>query len=331
MRVLDNDREIDGNIYLRLQQESSPLKEARDEYESMLTQLRGSEAFTYYEIYGQPLTVEENFFGELSDSVPCVQISKNVTNDFGLEVVSGRTFGNTDFLYDGTGSIPVILGNTYNGKIDPGTQFEGEYLYDTYQFTVIGILGENSRIDLGFKSYLLDESVIMPSFELSDTANFTDGMKIHYANKTSGAAKASSEMRNDIPDCINEIVNSSQSGRYSWYTSSARINFRQMVGIDAINLAVMSITGILLTAGVYLFLICKKMKSVRFVWKITGTDILCQAVIYLALTTVLLPVLNSVTYLIGFRLHYFVTIFSVLVILLVIDLLAYFIQIIARP
>ena len=228
----------------------------------MLEKLQDTELFKYYEIYGQPLWVEGKLFDEVSDhELPCVQIGENVAEDFGIETEAGRNFAGTDFVFDWKGSIPVILGHTYNGQIELGTRFQGEYLYDTYDFIVIGILKENSRIDLGFKSYLLDESAIMPSFAIADVTGFTDGMKIHYANKTSGVIRTSSGAWKDVERCIKEIVNHSPSGNYSWYSNSVRINFRQMFGIDVISLMILCIAGILLITVFYLFMICRKMRS----------------------------------------------------------------------
>ncbi len=313
------------SIYLQLQQESSPLKPEPDDYENMLEKLQDTELFKYYEIYGQPLWVEGKLFDEVSDhELPCVQIGENVAEDFGIETEAGRNFAGTDFVFDWKGSIPVILGHTYNGQIELGTRFQGEYLYDTYDFIVIGILKENSRIDLGFKSYLLDESAIMPSFAIADVTGFTDGMKIHYANKTSGVIRTSSGAWKDVERCIKEIVNHSPSGNYSWYSNSVRINFRQMFGIDVISLMILCIAGILLITVFYLFMICRKMRSGELTWKTNRRNILWQVVIYIVLSAAQLPVLKGTIYFIGFRLPYFVTPLTVLAILFAIDIIAYF-------
>ena len=118
-----------------------------------------------------------------------VQIGPDVLKDFGVALQEGRAFQPTDYVLGEDKRIPVIIGADWSGTLKTGDSFEAEYLYDTYQFDVVGILQSQSMIYMTNRIYLLDQDIIMPSFAVTDEALITDGLKIHYANKASGVMK----------------------------------------------------------------------------------------------------------------------------------------------
>ncbi len=227
-------------IECALQHEDNPLKIDLTTFFHLYNDLQN---FEYLEIYNQPLDVFQNgrkhfdsYTNELSenpDCVDCLQISKNVVEKYKLKIDIGRMWKDTEFVLEDH-CIPVILGNGYSGIYEIGDMLEAEYLYDSYDFSVIGFFEKNSVIyteRFGFMN--VDQSIVMPSFSVREGTLPTDGLKIHYANKTSGIIEL--DRGSYIKDYreIEDKLNSSGCGKYSLslYPLNAHFQNRYSVSI----------------------------------------------------------------------------------------------------
>ncbi|WP_283685092.1 hypothetical protein [Parablautia sp. Marseille-Q6255] len=141
--ALDKQRQGD-RIECALQHEEDPVNVDLTAFYNLYNDLKG---FSYLEIYNQPLDVFQNgrkhfdsYTNELSenpDRVACLQVSKNVVEKYQLKIVAGRMWNDAEFVIEDH-CIPVILGNEYVGIYEIGDVFEAEYLYEPYEFTVVG-------------------------------------------------------------------------------------------------------------------------------------------------------------------------------------------------
>lgn len=224
-----------GKVSISIQHESNPLSvDDINIYRSIereLFQIANSE---YYEIYTQPIrTMSDNLnliTPNEDQSFSALQISQNVQVDFDFSVQKGKLFCEEDFTLDND-RIPVILGAHYNDIFDIGDKFEGEYLYDRYDFIVIGILTNHSGIDMITGKYILDDKLIIPSFNISDNSQITEGIKIHYANKVSGKLFTDKNNIYSVIKSVHDILENTPAGEFSVYTSLANINIFLATGL----------------------------------------------------------------------------------------------------
>lgn len=305
--------ENQGAIFIHLQQESNPFDVTKEQYEATLNKLKEQTLFTYYEIYQQGLDLNDALSKKLMDEniqvndnrVSCIQIGKNVIDDFAITLEKGQLFEEKDFIYLESSDIPVILGNAYSGVWDVGTRFEGEYLYDTYNFIVVGILGANQEINLTSRRFFLDYCVLMPSFQVSQ--KLSKGLQIHYANKTSGVIKSINKNITEIDQYIQENIQGKESGKYSWYSSSLKANFKNRFQIELYVLIIIIIVLILLFA-LYLWKLQHKEYKVKNKIK--------WSVEFLILVTAMIPyflVATVITYSMGMKSNYWIPLLIVIV------------------
>lgn len=244
--ILESD---EGNVYISIQHESNPLDlpdtvNTLENFRLIHNALKRNDSFTYYEIYTQSLFNNENQIiayddstWELStecDGILCAQISENVQFDFKFGTENGRLFIRDDFLIERGKNIPVLLGSEYNGVYEIGVIIPAEYLFSAFNFEVIGFLENNTEITLPMGSVTLDKYIIMPSFEFIDAPSSNQEyvtQKIHYANKTSGILKVNSNEYNQAINSLQELIDKSEVGEYSYYSSSPEKNMLQH-GID---------------------------------------------------------------------------------------------------
>lgn len=230
-----------GYIFIQLQHESNPINTDVNEYCELYNTLVESETYSYYELYQQPLdmqyimdhapstvSVEQNQY----DRVPCVQISSNVISAFEIHVEVGELLSTNEFLYDGTKPIPVCMGSNYMQYCSIGDTFIADYLFDTYTFQVVGILAQGSVINNSLHFIILDDYIVMPSFNLDGDLEQTDGLKIHYANKTSGMIRTLPSEYDQVISSIKPLLDATSAGEYTISSSSLLINFKQLVGME---------------------------------------------------------------------------------------------------
>lgn len=236
-KVLKKDN---GYIFFSLQHESEPFSIDVQDFKQLHKKLQDTEWYEYYEIYGQPLFLEENLFQDnenISQSsgekymLNAVQIGKNVCSDFGIKIQKGREFAESDFLYSDQKIIPVLIGSELSNSLSIGDSFYAEYLYDVYQYVVIGILSPEATIYMTNKIYLLDNSIVMPSFDISDKSNITDGLKIHYANKVSGIIKVEKGKEKKAVKYFVSCLENTSTGDYSWHSTLLDRNLREILHI----------------------------------------------------------------------------------------------------
>lgn len=248
-----------GNIYIQLQQISSPFANGIEQYEQLEQKLEQGTTFTYYEIYKQPLESiigKSAFCKEMENSeeqwINSVQVGENLMEDFPVEIIEGRKFTSKDYIYSDGEYIPVILGYDYGKACQIGEEFTANYLYDMYRFRVIGIMEKGCHLEISLKNINLDDCIIMPSFKVTKNVPETDGLKIHYANKTSGILKLKpTELENTEKD-LEIILKESGAGEYEWYTSLEDVTLRKQFGIGIVELAIFSFGSVILLSICYM-------------------------------------------------------------------------------
>ncbi|MDO4293578.1 MAG: ABC transporter permease [Eubacteriales bacterium] len=215
----------DGKIYITLQHEGNPLLEDVQYFAAIEEQLQRIEGAVYYEIYGQPIYLND----AEEETLAALQVSDNVLESFGIRIQSGRGFTKADYRI-GERVIPVLAGAALAERFKTGDHFFGEYLFDEYEFVVIGILQEESWMKRSQGSWLLDESIVMPAFHVDEESGFGDGLRIHYANLTSGMLCTEAAQRDVVLEQAENILASE--GQYGLTTSSMALWVKHMTGLS---------------------------------------------------------------------------------------------------
>jgi len=198
LRVSETERKNNKGITFSIQHEDNPLNKELQDFAALYNALieNQKEGYKYYEIYSQYLenfSEQKEFYsaisGELENqcsAIDCIQISKNVIDDFHIKILKGSSLLENDFILKKENEIPILMGNLYSSIYKLEDTFIFTYLYDDYTFKVVGFLEKGSQIDSFDYPIDLDKYIVMPSFTIEDNVEITDGLKIHYANKTSG-------------------------------------------------------------------------------------------------------------------------------------------------
>ena len=250
-----------GCIYIGIQHEYNPLKlknspETLRGFQSIYDALEAL-PFDYYEIYHQPLDCsasEGMFYGlysaeasrtcEWADSV---QISRNVQEDFSLNVTQGHSLDDSDFQHGRGQAVPVLMGYDYSGIYGVGDRFSAKYLFSEFTFEIVGLLDKGCAISTSALYIPLDNVVVLPSLAFIDppqsSREYTT-QKIHLANKTSGKLKVRAEDFGEAYGEVQEIVSESVVGSYSVSASSLRYILKE----DGTDLGII----LALAAGVHL-------------------------------------------------------------------------------
>lgn len=229
------------HVYFDLQQESSPFSVPLEKYRELYARLCNDSAYDYYECYLQyldrlPASLE--FFDcetqELTENCQgalCIQISENLQNDSHFECYAGRLLKGEDYQFRG-GTIPIILGYEYVDLFQLGSQFTATYLYNVYTFEVVGILEKDSMIQNSMQIIYLDKYIIMPSFNVLELPENTDGIQIHYANKTSGLAVSEKDDFAYVSNDIKQLLSVAECGDYSMNISPVKYFIKGKTGIN---------------------------------------------------------------------------------------------------
>lgn len=252
--LYNNDRKVlvkdNGYIYVSLQHESNPLNTDINQMTAFVNSLKSNKFFTYYEIYGQPLYYYGTFLTEsinaekLQDEIQdltSLQIDSGIFEDFNILVQDGRDFYSADYLLSKSGKIPVIIGSDLSDRLSVGDCFTAEYLYDTYTFEVIGILQPDAMIYMTNRIYPLNGTIILPSFDINESTVVTDGIKIHYANKASGILRFLEKDKKHALKALEECINATRSGEYSWYATTYDINLKKLLHLGISEIIIICI------------------------------------------------------------------------------------------
>ena len=233
-----------GCIVYSIQHEDNPINKEIENFLKVYDNLKKYEdnEYTYYELYFQYLeNIEEkgSFYSEETDelenscyAIKCIQVSQNVLCNGNIKCIDGRLCDQNDYLYDGKGELPILMGSSYKTKYQIGDVFEWYYLFDKYKFKVIGFLEEESNIHIGTYNIEFDKYIIMPSFDIGKNVRVTDGLKIHYANKTSGIIEMGKEKHTFFNDTIRALLIDTEAGEYSWTAYPLEVQFRDILGIS---------------------------------------------------------------------------------------------------
>ena len=247
-----------GFHYISIQHESSPIKKVVEDFQEVYDFLANSGG-QYYEMYAQSLGVEDGSFFDYGGrglmtvksgqyiNAKALQVSQNVLEDYHIEAAEGRSLGGEDFVYYPGKRIPVLIGSAYRDIYQVGGTFWAEYLFDWYEFEIIGILKEGAATDWGIGMYWLDEFIMMPSFSITGKTEVTDGIRIHYANKTSGVLKIPAEEQERFEKDYRPMLKSNRAGEYSWSVSPISAGYQSLMGVDIYllrNLAYLLLAGL---------------------------------------------------------------------------------------
>lgn len=234
--LTSNATKDDKIAYVSIQQESSPFNNTKDNYIKLHNAL--SQNFNYYELYYQPLFntnslawYYELYSGKLKkgcEEIISNQIGKKLSDT--LEIDEGRTFTESDFIHIKGSKIPVLLGSGYRGIYAIGDTFFLEYLYDNYEFEVIGFLKKDSLISLNM-TYYLDNSIIMPFFVVPIDSNLSDGEIIHYANYTSGVVEIPLNEFSEDMMLIKKILGQKICGEYTYAIQQPSFFWKDYLGL----------------------------------------------------------------------------------------------------
>lgn len=264
-------------LYYSLQHQSSPSQSDVQSFKDLYQTLSNSNLYTYYEIYEQPLNIpytSSTFFipydvpypNETTgpfQSTSSIQISQNVQDDFNFSVLEGRLLQADDFIYNGKNSIPVLMGQKYAQQFDIGDSFSANYLFDDYNFHIVGFLQTGNKISTSLNDILLDSYIIMPSFEITDDVPQTMGLKVHYANKTSGKIKVTPENFQAASTFFIPLLENSPAGSFTWHNTSISLNFKQNFGISLHTAFYILIAITILLVATTLFFISGYVKELK--------------------------------------------------------------------
>ena len=231
-------------ITISIQQESNPLLFNLKDYQMLYNELvtLDSNMASYYEVYLQYLEnsgVNENLYYDYetdalsseTKAIKCIQIGKTVSELGDISIFQGRSFINSDYIYNDT-VIPIIIGNNYKDIYRVGDILELNYLYKQANFEIIGVACSDTNIRIGDYTYILDDYIIMPSFDLPLGASEDDMLKIHYANKTSGKLILSKDNIEYFDMYIRPIITGSHTGNYSYNANSIDFQLNDRIGMS---------------------------------------------------------------------------------------------------
>lgn len=145
-----------------------------------MTEFKGSRKFNYGYENGNDLTSYENYY-----YIKSLQLNQNVFDVFSIPLQQGNYFSEEDYIYTDSKKIPVLLGYEYSGIYEVGEIFFADYLFNSCEFIVAGIIEQGTTILNVNKEILLDRYIILPQFiiQQSDDIYFE---QIHYLNLING-------------------------------------------------------------------------------------------------------------------------------------------------
>lgn len=231
-----------GQVIYSIQHEGNPMNVNLEDFQQLYQFLTSSDRYQYFELYTQYIEMpnqESEFYeygtNQLSDhceGVKCVQISKELLERGEVNASAGRLFEAKDFIYQSGETLPVLMGGAYSSLYNIGDTFEAEYLFDKYIFEIIGFLSEDSNIGLSSHNIDLAKYIVMPSFAIGSEVPVTDGLKVHYANKTSGLICFNKADAKEFHDKVEPVLESAQAGEYTWTVSPVGKQYEEIFKIS---------------------------------------------------------------------------------------------------
>lgn len=272
-RISQSDQTLNGgDIVFSLQHESNPMKINIESFKALSQLLNRNTGYEYYEIYTQYIEMPEQkkpFYECGTDSlnnqctgINCIQLSKNLIDESNISIDEGRTFTPEDFILDNSMTLPVLMGYSYSSLYRVGDIFEAEYLYDNYNFKIIGFLTEHSNILTAAYNLDLDKYIIMPSFSIASDITVTDGLKIHYANKTSGLVRLDGIDTRPFYEILVPLLENADAGKYSWTVTPIEYQYKEIFKLNFKQMKIMLGIGAVLLSLVELFLIYRFTKYI---------------------------------------------------------------------
>lgn len=179
---------LDDMMFSMYMEEDSSMYESLYE---ILKQVRQSDDMEYMFLFSQPVSiydieVDEKMLDGYEDGmgqdavyesdgrreslVKSLQVSENVFQEFGMELVQGEIW-EEDALSYAKGEVPVILGNEYKGKLAVGDELSGVYLFEELRFKVVGILSEDATVSDGEELINCSRYLLMPSIQETSGEN----------------------------------------------------------------------------------------------------------------------------------------------------------------
>ncbi len=243
MRINQSELKLnDGQVIYSIQHEGNPMNVNLEDFQQLYQFLTSSDRYQYFEMYTQYVEMpnQKSVFYEygtnqLSDhceGVKCVQISKELLDRCKVNVSAGRLFEAKDFIYKRGETLPVLMGGAYSSLYDIGDTFEAEYLFDMYIFEIIGFLPDNSNISLASHNIDLAKYIVMPSFAIDSNDSVTEGLKVHYANKTSGLISFHKADAEEFHKKVEPVLESTQAGEYTWTVSPVGNQYEEIFKIS---------------------------------------------------------------------------------------------------
>lgn len=186
--------------------------------------------FSYYEIFSHEIefphkNLPDEFTNNDLNAVTATFLSKNVFEDFNLQLHEGRFFTEEEYIFDLATedkeiTLPIILGYKYkdffklNQEIDTGNRAPFLPSKFKYKYKIIGFLNNNAYIpkDRGVL-YSLETDIIIPSYNFKSFMNKSYKYDSHLYTiwgtiKTNGIIKTSmseDQIQSIVSDYSNDL------------------------------------------------------------------------------------------------------------------------------
>ncbi len=281
-RMLRYDQHQDF-VEIRIMNEENPLEtdnsqKTLERFKSFYSDIKNSTEFQYNEISTQPLYSDtEGLFihmsedsvrknESLSDSIGCIQVSKNVQDQMEWTCTEGSLLEESDFHLSEGAYIPILLGANYGSTYRIGETFKLSYLYQDYTFQVKGILDPSAGIRYSlFYRGKIDDTIIMPSFDMLYTPEEKDGFVselLHYSNKTCGYILVDTDKYKQTEQMFSEWFEKYNFNDYTWSTDSVYLSYLHLgINLKLIRYFSAAVFLVSTAAFVKLLLLLKKRKS----------------------------------------------------------------------
>lgn len=231
-----------GHVIYSIQHDGNPLDADLEYLKKLYELLNHNNIYQYFELYNQYLEMpdQKSAFYEYGtdklsnqcEGINCIQVSENLLDSCEIHLLNGRLFEIKDFIYKRGETLPVLMGEAYSSLYMIGDVFEAEYLFDMYKFEIIGFLSENSNINMSSYNINLDNYIVMPSFMIDSNVPVTDGIKVHYANKTSGLVSLNKTDSDEFYKIIEPMLKNAKVGKFSWTVTPIENQYKEIFKIS---------------------------------------------------------------------------------------------------
>ena len=104
--------------------------------------------------------------GSILYTTKALQVSEGFLEKYELHAGEGRIFTKEDYSYQEDKPVPVVLGSAYKEWLELGDIIEAEYLFQPFQFQVIGFLEETAFYYNVYGNELIpcERYILMPAF-----------------------------------------------------------------------------------------------------------------------------------------------------------------------